>query len=117
MQQAYLVWFTVVISEVQHKSPFILMLTSCESCYQSCRCLHVFAGGQTNPEHLRQIYQAHLMLQLRVQEAGEYQQPEVIMTAARAVGHAPLISKTQHHACVNARMRDCWLFLVSEQRR
>lgn len=27
------------------------------------------------------------MLQLRVQEAGEYQQPEVIMTAARAVRH------------------------------
>ena len=44
-----------------------------------------FAGGQTNPEHLRQIYQAHLMLQLRVQEIGEYQQPEAIMTAARAV--------------------------------
>lgn len=44
-----------------------------------------FAGGQTNPEHLRQIYQAHLMLQLRVQEVGEYNQPEAIMTAARAV--------------------------------
>ena len=43
------------------------------------------AGGQTNPEHLRQIYQAHLMLQLRVQEVGEYNQPEAIMTAARAV--------------------------------
>jgi organic hydroperoxide reductase OsmC/OhrA len=43
------------------------------------------AGGQTNPEHLRQIYQAHLMLQLRVQEVGEYNQPEAIMNAARAV--------------------------------
>ena len=42
-------------------------------------------GGQTNPEHLRQIYQAHLMLQLRVQEVGDYNQPEAIMTAARAV--------------------------------
>lgn len=62
-------------------------------------CLHVRAGGQTNPEHLRQIYQAHLMLQLRVQDAGEYQQPEAIMTAARAVRHMHLITKTQHLAC------------------
>lgn len=28
------------------------------------------------------------MLQLRVQEVGEYEQPEAIMTAARAVRHA-----------------------------
>lgn len=46
---------------------------------------HMSAGGQTNPEHLRQIYQAHLMLQLRVQEVGEYNQPDTIMNAARAV--------------------------------
>ena len=46
---------------------------------------YMSAGGQTNPEHLRQIYQAHLMLQLRVQEVGDYNQPEAIMNAARAV--------------------------------
>ncbi len=49
------------------------------------------AGGQTNPEHLRQIYQAHLMLQLRVQEVGEYNQPEAIMNAARAVCFLPCL--------------------------
>lgn len=94
------------------KKAIALDLTSCEGSYQSCRVLHVSAGGQTNPEHLRQIYQAHLMLQLRVQEAAEYQQPEVIMTAARAVGHEPLISNTQHRACVY----ECLLLFVSEQR-
>ena len=64
-----------------------------------------FAGGQTNPEHLRQIYQAHLMLQLKVQEAGEYQQPEAIMTAARAVrvlAFTISIAAKTHHLCAFA---------------
>lgn len=74
------------------------------------RIVHLFAAGQTNPEHLRQIYQAHLMLQLRVQEAGEYQQPEAIMTAARAVSPRDTIStaaKAQH-------LKSCAMHLATD---
>ncbi len=63
---------------------------------------YMSAGGQTNPEHLRQIYQAHLMLQLRVQEVGKYNQPEAIMNAARAVCFLPCLLLVGVDTCFSA---------------
>ena len=58
------------------------------------------ADDQTNPEHLRQIYQAHLMLQLKTQGHAEYQQPPAIMQAAKAVCQISGLMQLHHAVAV-----------------